>query len=81
MVQVYYFYYANQNAEYFNSLFVSKPIAALALMMNSSVNFIIYSMVGSNFRAEFVQIFRCKKNPTENVSTTGTGEILSLENY
>ena len=81
VVQVYYFYYANQNAEYFNSLFVSKPIAALALMMNSSVNFIIYSMVGSNFRAEFVQIFRCKKNPTENVSTTGTGDILSLENF
>ena len=51
------FYHVYQNTEYFEVLFVRKTTSTLALMMNSSVNF----MVGSNFQAEFVQIFRCKK--------------------
>ena len=54
------------------------PISWLALTFNSSVNFVIYSMVGSNFRAELVQMFRyyvLKKN------SGGSEIVLSLEDY
>jgi len=51
------------------------PISWLALTFNSSVNFVIYSMVGSNFRAELVQMFRLNRN------SGGSEIVLSLEDY
>ena len=49
--------------------------------MNSSVNFVIYSLVGRNFREEFVKVFKYKKAPGSDTITSGGGEELSLEKY
>ena len=38
-----------------------KPLGGLALMTNSSENFIIYCWVGRQFRTEFLKLFRCNK--------------------
>ena len=58
-------------------------IERLALIMNSSVNFIIYSLVGSNFRTELVEAFKCRKDPAlhTNTNTSGGAEVSSLEEY
>jgi len=44
---------------------------SVALIMNSSVNFVIYTLVSRNFRTQFVQIFQCKKAPASNTNTSG----------
>jgi len=58
-----------------------KSIEILALTINSSVNFIIYSLVGRNFREEFVKVFKCKRAPASDTITSEVGEELSLEEY
>ena len=54
------------------------PISWLALTFNSSVNFVIYSMVGSNFRAELVQMFRYF---VLKINSAGSETVLSMEDY
>ena len=65
-------YYLDHNDE--RSWYLIYPIFRLALTMNSSVNFIIYSMAGREFRAEFVKLFNCKKAPTSKISPSGSAE-------
>jgi len=55
------------------------PIARFALLLNSSVNFMIYSLVGSNFRAELVRVFKYKKDAILHTNTSGGGEVPSLQ--
>jgi len=62
-----------------SSWFWSKSLVNLSLIMNSSVNFVIYSLVGSKFREEFVQVFKCKKAPASDTITSGGGEEFSVE--
>ena len=50
------------------------PISGLALIINSSVNFIIYAMVGRNFREEFFQVFKYGKDPALNTISSECGE-------
>eukprot|EP00092_Neocalanus_flemingeri_P030218 GFUD01032797.1.p1 GENE.GFUD01032797.1~~GFUD01032797.1.p1 ORF type:complete len:317 (+),score=56.26 GFUD01032797.1:31-981(+) len=38
-----------------------RPVARLALIINSSSNFIIYCLVGKNFQKEFLKVFRLQK--------------------
>jgi len=57
------------------------PVERLALVMNSSINFIIYSLVGSNFRAELVEALKCRKDPVLHTNTSGGTEVSSLEEY
>jgi len=56
-------------------------VERLALVMNSSINFIIYSLVGSNFRAELVEALKCRKDPVLHTNTSGGTEVSSLEEY
>ena len=44
------------------------PVHHLALITNSSVNFLIYCMVGRTFRAEIFKLFNCKKAEDENTT-------------
>jgi len=57
------------------------PVYPLALIINSSVNFVIYSLVGRNFREELIRIFKSKNTPVSNQSSSGGGEVLSLEDH
>jgi len=56
-------------------------ITRLALLMNSSINFVIYSLVGSNFRTEVFKAFKCSKDPDLHTNTSEGGEVPSLEEY
>ena len=56
-------------------------ITRLALIMNSSINFVIYSLVGSNFRTEVFEAFKCRKDPDLHTNTSEGGEVSSLEEY
>ena len=40
--------------------YIVAPIEKLVLVINSSVNFIIYCLVGTKFRDQFLKVFRCK---------------------
>ena len=63
------------------SIWMFHSLERLALIMNSSINFIIYSLVGSNFRTEFVETFRCRKDPALYKNTSGGMEVSSLQEF
>jgi len=58
-----------------------RPVSILALVINSSINFVIYALVGRNFREELIRIFKSKTTFVSNTSSSGCGEVLSLENF
>ena len=70
-------YYLDHENE--RNWYIIYPIFRLALTTNSSVNFIIYSMVGREFRAQFFKLIKYKKAPTSKTSSSGSGEVSSLE--
>ena len=45
------------------------PIADLAVITNSSVNFIIYCLFGSDFRAELIMMFKSTMKEARNFSS------------
>ena len=45
------------------------PIEKLALMFNSSINFLIYCLVGNTFRQVFFQVFRIRTQRKKSTST------------
>ena len=49
------------------------PVSRLAITINSSVNFVIYCMVGKKFRGELVQVFQYNNSPVSN-TISGDGE-------
>ena len=55
------------------------PIAHLAAVTNSSINFLIYCMVGKSFRAQIIKILGCtrkvKNCDTEEIEEDDTGEV------
>ena len=57
------------------------PVSRLALTINSSVNFVIYSLVGRNFRDELISIFKSKNTLVSKTNSNGGGEVLSLEKF
>ena len=71
------FYYLDHENE--SSWHLIYPIFRLALTTNSAINFLIYSMVGREFRAEFIKLFKYKKALTSKTSSNGKVEISSLE--
>jgi len=80
--RVVYRYLANNRSAWMFS-WLLLPVERLALIMNSSINFIIYSLVGSNFRTELFEAFRCRKDPAlhTNTNISGNGEVSSLEEF
>ena len=62
-----------------SSWYLIYPIFRLGLTINSSVNFVIYAMVGRKFREEFVKLFKYKKAPTSKTCSGGSVELSSLE--
>ena len=59
------------------------PVSRLALTINSSVNFVIYCMVGKKFRRELVQVFQYNKTTLliTTQSQVMVEEQFSLEGY
>ena len=55
------------------------PVYRLSLIINSSVNFVIYAMVGRNFRSEFLQLFQCQKIPPVKTNKIVIGTELPLK--
>ena len=52
---------AKEDSEFKRKWFFITPIKKLFLIMNSSLNFIIYCIMGSKFRVEFYRLI-CLKN-------------------
>ena len=51
-----------------------KPIEYLAVIFNTSINFVIYCLVGTEFRNEFYNLFRRKSALTKiSLNTTTVG--------
>jgi len=67
--------------EFLNYLDWLLQVSRMALLMNSSINFVIYSLVGSNFRTEVFEAFKCRKDPDLHTNTSDGGEVSSLEEY
>jgi len=63
----------------FRNWSILQPVLALTLVINSSVNFVIYSFVGRNFREELIRIFKYRNAVVSNTSSSECGEVLSLE--
>jgi len=78
---MYILYDYGSSLELLNYLEWLSQITRLALLMNSSINFVIYSLVGSNFRTEVFEAFKCRKDPDLHTNTSDGGEVSSLEEY
>jgi len=78
---MYILYDYGSSLELLNYLEWLSQITRLALLMNSSINFVIYSLVGSNFRTEVFEAFKCRKDPDLQTNTSDGGEVSSLEEY
>ena len=54
------FYLGSEDEEFRKKWYFISPIKKLALIINSSVNFVIYCLVGSKLRGEFLRLFGFK---------------------
>ena len=77
VVNIFHYYYVDKLI----SLHFIEHISKVALTLNSSVNFVIYSMIGSNFRAELYQILKSMKKFVLDRSSSGGREELELEDF
>ena len=53
-------FFGDNNENFRKKWMFLEPINDLMLMINSSINFVIYCMVGTKFRVEFKQAYGCK---------------------
>ena len=56
-----YFLTENTKGDYSHWILL-RPLTELGLMINSSINFIIYAIMGKRFRDRFLKLFGCKKS-------------------
>ena len=65
ILQQFLYYFASEE-HYFHWNFIT-PIASFCILINSSVNFIIYSVLNKKFRLIFYQMFKLKRCISSNI--------------
>ena len=53
-------FFGDKDEEFRRKWMFLEPINDLMLIINSSINFVIYCMIGAKFRYEFLQTYGCR---------------------
>ena len=59
------YYLGSEDEKFREKWYLITPVKELALMINSSANFVIYCLVGSKLRGEFLRLFGLKPQTTQ----------------